>query len=142
MGTELPRPGSFTTAALHKPALEENIPAPRTVEQVQEAQSAQAASTTKFEEKKRRGRTFGEANGLGPKVTSSLGVGPTLSTVLAATTYCSLPTVVICEMKPQLDKKLTAVTMAVSTQLLYAFGRSRFLEVAYLRSQPGAPLTA
>ena len=112
MGNELPRPGSFTTAALHKPALEENIPVPWTVKQVEETQSAQAASTMKLEEKKLRNRTFGGANGLGPKVTSSFGVGPTPGTVLTAMTYCVPPGVVIRQMEPQPDKKLTAAMMA------------------------------
>ena len=125
VGDELPRPRSWSrapaahkeeaaspAAAPQKPPLAEDIPAPRTLAQVQEAQSAQAAPTTKLEEKKRRGRTYEEANGLDPKDTSIFGVRPPPGTVLTMMTYCAHPTVAIRQMKPQPDKKFTAATMA------------------------------
>ena len=125
VGDELPTPRNCSrapaahkeeaaapAAAPHKPPLEEDIPAPRTLAQVQEAQSAQAAPATRSGEKERRGRTFGEANGLDPKVTSSFGVAPPPGTVLTMMTYCALPTVTIRQMRPQPDKKLTAAMKA------------------------------
>ena len=130
VGGELPRPRSCSRAPVghreeaaspaavpQKPPLEEDIPAPRTLAQVQEAQSAQAAPTTKLEEKKRRGRRYGEANGLDPKVTSNFGVRPPPGTVLTTMTYCALPTVAIRQMKPQPDKKPMAATSMVENSL-------------------------